>query len=103
MFALSTPSRVQILCLLSGGPRTVGDLCEGLDMEQSAVSHQLRILREHQLVRADRVGRSRVYELASEHLIDLLSAAVDHVERSDPRSRRSRRGVQHRASSVDQR
>jgi ArsR family transcriptional regulator, nickel/cobalt-responsive transcriptional repressor len=52
MFALSTPSRVLLLGALLDGPRSVGDLTEALGMEQSAVSHQLRVLREHDLVRA---------------------------------------------------
>jgi DNA-binding transcriptional ArsR family regulator len=59
MFALSTPSRVLILGCLLAGPRSVTDITEALGMEQSAVSHQLRVLREHQLVRAERAGRSR--------------------------------------------
>ena len=53
MFALSTPSRVQILGFLLAGPKTVSDLMDALDMEQSAVSHQLRVLREHRLVIAE--------------------------------------------------
>src|SRR5579885_3070848 len=56
MFALSTPSRVQILGCLLDGPRTVTELMEALGMEQSAVSHQLRVLREHMLVKAEREG-----------------------------------------------
>jgi DNA-binding transcriptional ArsR family regulator len=52
MFALSTPSRVQILLCLMDGPRSVSDLVEALGFEQSAVSHQLHVLREHALVRA---------------------------------------------------
>src|ERR1700736_62962 len=59
MFALSTPSRVQILACLLGGPRSVSDLTEALGMEQSAVSHQLRVLREADLVRAEKDGRKR--------------------------------------------
>src|SRR5207244_4513772 len=64
MFALSTPSRVQILGCLLDRPRSVKDLTETLGMEQSAVSHQLRVLRDHALVTVvERVGRRRVYGL----------------------------------------
>ena len=87
MFALSTPSRIQILSALVSGPRTVGELTGLLAMEQSAVSHQLRVLREHHLVRADRVGRRRVYQLQSEHLAVLLAAALDHTTGADGRVR----------------
>jgi DNA-binding transcriptional ArsR family regulator len=80
MFALSTPSRVLILGCLLEGPRSVGDLTSILDMEQSSVSHQLRVLREHTLVRAERVGRQRVYALYDEHVVVLFRAGLDHVE-----------------------
>lgn len=86
MFALSTPSRVQILGCLMSGPLSVGQLTEELGMEQSAVSHQLRVLREHALVRVDRVGRSRVYALRDQYVTTLLEEALRHV-----RARRGRR------------
>jgi DNA-binding transcriptional ArsR family regulator len=81
MFALSTPSRVQILSCLLDGPHTVSELMEMLGMEQSAVSHQLRVLREHTLVKVERHGRQRVYSLYDEHIVTLLDEALRHVER----------------------
>ena len=81
MFALSTPSRVQILGCLMNGPRSVSELVAVLEMEQSAVSHQLRILREHGLVAVERVGRRSVYALTDEHVLALLEEAVRHTER----------------------
>lgn len=86
MFALSSPSRVQILGCLLEGPRPVGQLVDALRMEQSAVSHQLRVLRDLTLVRVDRVGRQRVYALYDEHVAALLEAALNHVERRGQRS-----------------
>ena len=80
MFALSTPSRVQILVCLMGGSRSVSELVDELGFEQSLVSHQLRVLREHALVTVERVGRHRVYGLADEHVTALLEQAVRHVE-----------------------
>jgi DNA-binding transcriptional ArsR family regulator len=82
MFALSTPSRVLILGCLLDGPRSVGYITEALGMEQSAVSHQLRVLREHELVRAERAGRMRLYALYDEHVSVLLGAALRHVDPS---------------------
>ncbi len=82
MFALSTPSRVQILGCLLEGPHAVFELMDALDMEQSAVSHQLRVLREHGLVKVERNGRSRVYALRDEHVVALLESALGHVEQS---------------------
>jgi DNA-binding transcriptional ArsR family regulator len=86
MFALSTPSRVQILVCLLGGPRTVSELTERLSMEQSAVSHQLRVLREHMLVTAEWTGRRRVYTLYDEHVVTLLEEALRHVEHRKTRA-----------------
>jgi DNA-binding transcriptional ArsR family regulator len=84
MFALSTPSRVLILGSLLDGPRSVSDLMEALGMEQSAVSHQLRVLREHDLVRAEKVGRTRLYALYDEYVSILLHAGLNHVNRAPP-------------------
>lgn len=83
MFALSAPSRVLILGSLLDGPHSVRELTEALGMEQSAVSHQLRVLREHNLVSAEKVGRLRLYALYDEHVATLLHAGLHHVER-DP-------------------
>ncbi len=81
MFALSTPSRVQILGCLMDGPRSVSELIDVLGMEQSAVSHQLRILREQGLVAVERVGRRSMYALTDEHVLALLEEALRHSER----------------------
>jgi DNA-binding transcriptional ArsR family regulator len=90
MFALSTPSRVQILSCLMDEPHTVSELMEMLGMEQSAVSHQLRVLREHTLVKVERRGRQRVYSLYDEHIVTLMDEALRHVERRTVAGRRFR-------------
>ncbi len=89
MFALSAPSRVQILGCLLDGPLPVGEITAILGMEQSAVSHQLRILREHTLVKADRDGKRRVYGLYDEAVSELLAAALHHVELRHRRRRKA--------------
>lgn len=78
MFALSAPSRVQILGCLMAGPLAVGDITALLGMEQSAVSHQLRVLREAGLVGAERLGKRRVYAISGDAVRELL-AAVRHL------------------------
>jgi DNA-binding transcriptional ArsR family regulator len=75
MFALSAPSRVQIVACLLDGPLHVGEITELLGMEQSAVSHQLRVLREAGLVTAERHGKRRVYAIPSDAVRELLTAA----------------------------
>jgi DNA-binding transcriptional ArsR family regulator len=78
--ALSTPSRLLILSTLQGGPRSVGELAECVGMEQSAVSHQLRLLRNLGLVTGERQGRRIVYSLYDDHVAALLDQAVFHSE-----------------------
>lgn len=89
MFALSAPSRVQILGCLLDGPLSVGEITALLGMEQSAISHQLRVLREHALVRAERDGKRRVYSLYDEAVRELLAAALRHVALRRPGRRSS--------------
>lgn len=78
--ALATPSRLLILVELRAGPRTVGEITEAVGMTQSAVSHQLRLLRNLGLVVATREGRSISYTLYDHHVAELLDQAVYHIE-----------------------
>ncbi|HCA88102.1 MAG TPA: transcriptional regulator [Streptomyces sp.] len=78
--ALSTPSRLHILARLQEGPCAAGDLAEAVGMEQSACSHQLRLLRNLGLVTGERRGRSIVYALYDHHVAELLDQALYHVE-----------------------
>lgn len=80
MGALSTPSRVRILACLREGPSTVGDLAAAVDMEQPAVSHQLRILRDLGLVLGSRSGRHVIYGLFDPHVATLLDEALRHIK-----------------------
>jgi DNA-binding transcriptional ArsR family regulator len=91
MSALSTPSRVRILGQLRQRPHTVSELMAAIGMEQSAVSHQLRILREHGLVIAERRGRERIYALHDEHVASLLDEAIGHVSGAGARLRAAAR------------
>ncbi len=80
MQALAAPSRVLILGRLRQSPCSVGELAEAVGMEQSAVSHQLRVLRHLRRVRGERDGRKTVYALHDSHVGVLLDEAVYHVE-----------------------
>ena len=77
--ALATPSRLMILGRLREGSATVGELADAVKMEQSAVSHQLRVLREHRIVSVERIGRRRRYALHDDDVAVLLDAALHHV------------------------
>ena len=80
MQALATPSRVLILAQLREQPRSVSELIAAVGMEQSAVSHQLRLLRDIGLVVGERHGRSVVYSLYDDHVASLIDQAIGHVE-----------------------
>jgi DNA-binding transcriptional ArsR family regulator len=80
MSALATPSRVRILAHLREGQSTVGDLAAAVEMEQPAVSHQLRILRDLGLVLGSRTGRHVIYGLYDPHIATLLDEALRHIE-----------------------
>ena len=78
--ALAAPSRLLILARLRKGPCPVTELAEEVGMEQSAVSHQLRLLRNLGLVTGKRSGKHIVYGLYDNHVAMLLDEAVYHSE-----------------------
>ncbi|MEV4453834.1 MULTISPECIES: ArsR/SmtB family transcription factor [Streptomyces] len=78
--ALATPSRLYILARLQEGPCAAGELADAVGMEQSACSHQLRLLRNLGLVTGERRGRSIIYSLYDNHVAELLEQALYHVE-----------------------
>lgn len=78
--ALATPSRLLILSRLREGPLAATELAAEVEMEQSACSHQLRLLRNLGLVTGTRQGRSVMYALYDNHVAELLDQALYHVE-----------------------
>lgn len=83
--ALSDPTRVRIVSLLVGAELCVCDMAAALGMSQSAISHQLRTLRDLRLVRRRREGRQIYYTLDDEHVADLFRLSRDHVAHVEPR------------------
>src|SRR6187397_877766 len=80
--ALGDPTRVRILDSLSHGELCVCDLAAVLKLSQSAVSHQLRLLRGMRLVKPRRDGRVVFYSLDDQHIISLFKQTLQHVEES---------------------
>ena len=78
--ALGDPTRVRIISALCGGEMCVNDLAGMLEISQSAVSHQLRVLRNLHLVRPRKEGRSVYYALDDEHVLTLFAQGLDHVQ-----------------------
>jgi ArsR family transcriptional regulator len=77
--AIGDPTRLKIVAALSQNELCVCDIAAALGISQSAVSHQLRTLRELGLVRPRRVGRLSYYALDDEHVSTLYSQALDHI------------------------
>jgi len=80
MEGLAAGARVQLLCLLAHGPRSVKDLTAATGMEQPAVSQHLRVLRDLGFVRAEKKGRHKIYELYDAHVAGLLEQVIAHAE-----------------------
>lgn len=72
-------TRLNILAALNCHEMCVCDLAVLMNMTKSATSHQLRILRENNLVRFEKVGKHSYYSLADDHVRDILDIALDHV------------------------
>lgn len=77
--ALADPTRVRILHALSHAELCVGDLAAVLGMTESAVSHQLRLLRNLRIVRARRDGKQMFYDLDDEHVARLFQLTLEHL------------------------
>jgi DNA-binding transcriptional ArsR family regulator len=79
---LGDPTRVRILDALAGGELCVCDIATLVGISESAVSHQLRLLRGMRLVRPRRAGRLVYYAVDDRHILELLKQASTHVEES---------------------
>src|SRR5215218_4483391 len=86
--ALGDPTRVRILDALARAELCVCDIATLLSLTESAVSHQLRLLRGLRLVRSRRAGRMVFYALDDDHITRLFAQGLEHVEEAMPASRR---------------
>ena len=77
---LGDPTRVRILDALSAGELCVCDIASLVGISESAVSHQLRLLRGMRLVRPRRAGRLVYYSVDDQHILELLKQTLTHVE-----------------------
>lgn len=77
--AISEPSRLKILLALREGEMCVYHIVEAVGGNQSAVSHQLRILRDNRIIKARRDGQNIVYGLADAHVLAVLELALAHI------------------------
>lgn len=73
-------TRIKILYALYENEMCVYDIANILNMTQSAISHQLRILKQNRLVKYRKEGKTVLYTLADQHVFTILSQGIEHVE-----------------------
>lgn len=73
-------TRIKILYVLLESEMCVCDIAQTLNMTQSAISHQLRILKQNRLVKFRREGKTIFYSLLDSHVVSILSQGMEHVE-----------------------
>ncbi len=73
------PTRVNILFLLAQRELCVTDIAEAVDLSQSAISHQLRMLKQMHLIKFRREGKNILYSLADDHVKTILQMGLEHV------------------------
>ena len=78
MFADST--RIKILYDLFDGEKNVSEICDDIEMNQSAVSHQLKLLKTSKLVNSRRDGKAVIYSLADDHVKTIIAMGKEHIE-----------------------
>ena len=78
VFADST--RIKILFVLREGEKCVNDIAAGLEMSQSSISHQLRVLKQNRLVKFRRDGKTIYYSLADDQVVNILCQGLEHIE-----------------------
>jgi DNA-binding transcriptional ArsR family regulator len=76
--ALSDPTRLKIINILTQGEMCVCCITEELQMTQSAVSHQLRVLREKRIIKARREGKNIYYSLDDDHVKNIIEQTIKH-------------------------
>jgi ArsR family transcriptional regulator, lead/cadmium/zinc/bismuth-responsive transcriptional repressor len=76
---LGDPTRIKLLALLSANEMCVCDIADALQMGQSAISHQLRVLRTARLVKFRKEGKEAWYSLDDDHVVGLMSQGLEHV------------------------
>ncbi len=72
-------TRIKLLFALHDGEKSVGEIATALGMSDSAISHQLKILKDSKLVRGKRDGKQIYYSLDDDHVLSILNQGIEHV------------------------
>ena len=72
-------TRLRVMVTISDAEMAVSDIADSLQMEQSTISHQLRVLRQNKLVRVRREGKQMYYTLDDDHVKKIIEMGLDHI------------------------
>ena len=78
--AFADSTRIKILYLLFEEEHCVGDIASDVGVSQSAISHQLKLLKQIKLVKSRREGKTIYYALADDHVKTIINCAIEHIE-----------------------
>ncbi len=73
-------TRIKILYVLFDEECSVGDIADKLNMTQSAISHQLKILKQAKLIKGRRAGKAMLYSLSDDHVKTIIAMGKEHIE-----------------------
>lgn len=77
--AIAEPSRLKILLALEGGELCVEHITKAVDGNQSAVSHQLKTLKDSKIIKSRRSGKNILYSVSDEHVLKMIELAKEHL------------------------
>ncbi len=77
--ALGDLTRMRIILAVSDQAISVNEIAEALDVSQSAISHQLRLLKQLKIVRSERQGKKIYYSLDDKHIVTIIKQTMDHI------------------------
>ncbi|MDE6001084.1 MAG: metalloregulator ArsR/SmtB family transcription factor [Clostridia bacterium] len=77
---ISEPSRLKILLVLAGGELCVEHITQAVGGNQSAVSHQLKILKDNKIIKSRRSGKNVLYAVADWHILTMINVAKEHLD-----------------------
>lgn len=78
--ALGNDTRLQVIWCLSQGEKSSDQLAEALEMTPSAISHQLTLLKQLKIVKVKKEGKTRLYQLADDHISRIMQAVLEHYQ-----------------------
>lgn len=73
-------TKIRIIYCLYKKERNVTEICNELNMGQSAISHQLKLLKDNRLIQCKRNGKTIIYSLLDKHIYSIISQGIDHIK-----------------------